>query len=477
MSDSILQRFIRGTISIGVGSIIGMLLGFASMAVAVRYVTPAEFGAFVLLQIITVFLAEVSGFGLSLAVPRFMTSTEDEERRWAIVNSALYFRIGVIVLISSSILSLRPWLASWFETPLLAQLILFIPLLFGLEALGKLLKAVLQGLFRFRVIGLVELLSSLINLLLIGWLVVYLHAGLLGLVYAKLFSLGIAYLIAYLAASIRHRLSLNLPVLWELLRFGFPLQVNYVMSFIFMRLDTLIIAALLGPAGTAFYEVARRIPDSLIRIYDAFRAVYFPFISNLFAEKKLETATSVLNNSVRWLSFITILGSLIALLFGNEIITLLFSEQYQASVPVFVILMIALNLTLVETTLGYSLVAIGDSDKPLIINIVRSITSLACNLALIPVFGFVGAAIANVLGNLVTIPLDMLFLSRREMPAHFWDYFKPVAIFGVYGLLFVLLGTTLPLFKIAIVLLFLTTCLILSVIRLDDLSAILAQAR
>jgi O-antigen/teichoic acid export membrane protein len=64
-------------------------------------------------------------------------------------------------------------------------------------------------------------------------------------------------------------------------------------------------------------------------------------------------------------------GTLVAVVFGRDVIRLLFSETYLPCYVPFVLLMVGLVLKVTENTLGYSLVAIGDSDKPLIVNAVR----------------------------------------------------------------------------------------------------------
>lgn len=259
-----------------------------------------------------------------------------------------------------------------------------------------------------------------------------------------------------------------------MLRLGMPLQGTYLLSFVHGRLDTLMIGAMMGPSQIAFFEVARRIPEGLMGLCEAFHAVYFPFIARLFAQGERETATQALNNSVRWMSFLTIFGALFALLFGREIVLVLFSETYLPSVPAFVILMVALNLGLVEQTLGYSQVALGDSASPFIINVVRSVASLGGNLLLIPVFGFVGAALVSVMANLAVIPLNMFFLWKRQVHAQFSPYLTPLLIFGACGLLDaggLLLIEATPLvyaFKVVLVLLFLVTCVMLSVVKRED---------
>lgn len=482
MTESLVSRFIKGTLSIGLGSAAGMILGFVSVAVAVRLVTPEEYGAFVLLQVAFTFLTEVSGFGLTMAVSKFVTSAGEDEQPWRIINTALYARILAILGTCVILYFTGSWIAWLFDSPesSLVTVIQYLPILLALESMGKFFKATLQCRFRFKWIGMVEILSSLFNLVFIGIFMISLPLGLTGLIYAKICSLFLAYLSGYLASSIRHRLVFDLSILREMLAFGMPLQFNYILSFVFMRIDTIVIGAMLGPSGVAFYEVARRIPDSLMRLTDAFHAVYFPFISSLFAQQERETATKVLNNSTRWLSFITILGALIALLFGNEIFILLFTDVYLASVPAFVIMMVSLNLTIVEKTLGYSLVAIGDSGKPVVINIVRSLASLGGNIVVIPLYGFVGAALVSVAANVLSIPLNMVFLWKREMYAKFGDYLIPILVFaacgvcGFYGAQVIgpssLLYTYL--FKVVMILVFLVICVMLSVIKQDDVTAL-----
>ena len=449
-----------------------MAMGLVSVMLVTRYLPPEEYGAFVLLQVVVVFLAEITSLGLTVSVPKFIACTESKRDKRTLVNTVICFRILTALAVSLLVLIARRLLILLYDSPLLLSLIIYLPVLLTLESLGKLLKSIFEGFFLFNRIGIVDFAAGSLNLLFIVLFVVFLDQGLSGLVYAKLISMAVSYTFAYFSNPIERKLEFDYTVLKDVLAFGLPLQLQYILGFLFLRVDTLMLGALLGPAGIAYYEVARKIPESLVRLYDAFRAVYFPSIANLFARGKHHQATKMLNHSTRWLSFLTISGALIALLLGNDIISLLFSESYLPSVPAFVLLMIELNLTLVETTLGYSLVAIGAPDKPLIANAARTGTNLLGNLLIIPASGFVGAALAKVASNLVAIPLDVLFLRRRRIYVRPEGYLKPLLIFGAFGLGFVLLGSSSLLLRIAIIVFFFLACLLLSVITRDDLAFI-----
>jgi len=445
--------------------------------VAVRYLAAEAFGTLVLLEMVATFLTVASGLGLDLSITRFIISTDDEHYKRQLINTALCFRLFTILVVSLVVFIARPALSTVFGSSLFLNLAIFVPLLFLLESSGGLLKSVLQGFCLFRRISVADFIAALVNFLLMIVFVLFMDRGILGLICARVISLSLSCAFAYCSIPTKKQLELHFGILKGVLAFGFPLQINDILTVLYQRADSLLIGALLGPAEIAYYEIARKIPDSLVRLYEAFRSVYFPLLSRLFALGEETKATKMLNHSTRWISFLTIFGALIALIFGNVVIGLLFSEKYLPSVPVFALLMVGLNLAFIEYTLGYSLVAIGDSDKPAIVNAVHTAVSLPSNISLIPIFGVVGAALANVAGNLASIPLDVLFLRRRRVNVKIEDFLKPILIFGACWLLILFLKPDTFLKNISIVILFLLTCVFLSVITKEDVVAISREAK
>ena len=469
---TLVSRIIEGTLSIGLATVSAMTLGLITTMVVVRRLPPDDFGIFVLLVVSSVFLSEASSFGLTLAVPTFIAGTEDQRQRSNLMTTAIFFRLLTIALLSAVILIARPIQLILPDSSNFLEALVYVPLLFGLDGLGKSFRTILQGSFRFKIIGSIDLLSSVSNFLLVIVFVLLLGQGLTGLIHAKVISLAASVCLAFFFILRQRMGTFRIDLLKNLLVFGFPLELQFLLNFVFLRVDTFIIGTMLGPAGIAYYEVARRIPDSINQLYEAFRMVYFPFAARLFARNEFKELGDLLNHSVRALSFLTMLGALISFLFGNEILSLLFSEGYLPSVPAFVILMIGLNLSFTENTLGYSLVDIGQSDKPLIVNLARTTISIASNLLLIPGLGFVGAALANVISNLVAIPLDLFFLHKRSLEMKAADYLKPVGMSATCALIVLVLGLNHYLFKSAMLIGYLVGCILLSVITIADMATI-----
>lgn len=477
MSETLLSKFIKGTFSTGVGNIFSLVLNLFGTMIAARHLSEDSFGAFVLVQVVALFVAQISSFGLNATIAKYITSTEDVDHRRELFNSAILFRIASIVIFCIFVLVFRKALAALFDSSLILELTVFVLPLFALESLKGLLLSALQGFFRFRRIGLTFLIDSFFNLFFLVGFIFMLDAGVFGLIYARIISLSLAVSFAYISAPISKRIEINISSLKKMLRFGFPLQINDILTFIFRRIDTLIIGALLGPADIAYYEIARKIPDSLAKLIEAFRSVFFPFISQLHSRGDRSRMTMLINNSTRFVSFAGASASLVVLLFGNEIISLLFTEKYLPSVPVFAVLMVTLCISASSNLIGTSLVAVGQSNKPAIINTVHSGVSLLANLILIPILGIIGAAFSNLAGNSVSNPLNVIFLRRSGVSINVWSYLKPILALGVCLMPILLLNPSTIMQKLLFMILFAVACGLLSVVTSEDLSTLRSEIR
>jgi lipopolysaccharide exporter len=465
------SHFLRGLVSTGFGKVTVIILGFLGLMIATRILPPEDMGAFVLIQVISLFLMELSSLGLNMAIPKFLTQLDDKpsERR-RLVNTIIYFRLfTTLIACVFAVIAAEP-LSRLFNSSMRSELLMFPAVLIALESVGKLLTNLWQADFKFRLIGVVSIVSSVVNFAAIVVCVFILQQGLWGLLYAKILSRVIAFTYGLLRTRLELRLEFDWPTLRTMLIFSFPLQISYILSFIYQRIDTILIALLLGPAQAGLYEIARKIPDSLLDGYDAFFQVYFPHASKLWAENNLKGVSTMLNTSNRWMTCIIIFGTLIAFLFGNEIITTMFSDSYQASGLTFGLLMFALALIVVDSTLGFLLIVIGDSDKPPLINTLRTILGFIGYFIFLPTMGMVGAAIVSILMIALVNPLVIYFLRRRHIDVDVMAYLKPIFLLFAFLAIWQIGGLTQVWERIVLIVLFIPVGLLFSVIPSDEIS-------
>jgi O-antigen/teichoic acid export membrane protein len=190
----------------------------------------------------------------------------------------------------------------------------------------------------------------------------------------------------------------------------------------------------------------------------------------------LKRAARLLNDSIRLVSATSILGTAIVLLWGEDLIRLLFSERYLPSAPIFTLLMISLCISLVGNALGTTLVAIGESNKPPLINLIHTTASLSGNLIFIPAFGITGAAIVSLAGPIMTNPLNVFFLLRRKLDVWVMSYLKPFLVFGGWIVLAVWLKPSGFIEKMSLIVLLLSTFIVFSIVTRNDLQTLLTES-
>src|SRR5262249_47402453 len=152
-----------------------------------------------------------------------------------------------------------------------------------------------------------------------------------------------------------------------------------------------------GPASVAYYAVATRIPDALQRLAESYLAVFFPTMSAMLARGRGDEAGQLLSRSLRLISFATALVALIAVLFNQEIMILLFEQKYAASGWGFAVLMVGFHIIFTMNLMGYTLTAAGQSMRSFGASLVQAVANIAGNVLLIPSLSFIGSALADML--------------------------------------------------------------------------------
>ena len=477
MRDSLLSHFVGGTVSIGLGKALTMVLGLIGTMIVSRHLPAEDLGQYLLILLFAEFLEQISGFGLFMALPHFITAEKDEHLLSSLINSALGFQFCVIIVVGSLATLFHAPITSLLGSSPVAGLVLFVPLMFFLQSATRLTQSALQGFMRWSRIGVSNAITGVTRFVLVIILIVVFKAGILGLMAAEIGAQAGGLVFAYTGIPIQKRIEIDPHMIRKMLKFGFPLQLNDILTIIAGRVDTLIIGILLGPADVAYYSIANKIPSMINQIYITFRQIYFPLLSDLYRKGDKKRVSQLLNVSTRLVSFFTTLGVLIAALFGREVIVLFFSERYLASVTVFTLVMFALSMSLLDYTLGVSLVAIGDTDKPALINIADTAISLAGNLFFIPILGVPGAPLADLAGRLVTNPLNVFFLRRRDIEVHVVNYLMPFLNLSIHIVAIAILQPVTIMERIPFLVTFLAASLLLSVASIDEIIALLSEVR
>jgi len=471
------RSFARGLFSRGFGTIFQVSVGVITLAVVARVITKNEFGVFALINVVVSFLQMAGSLVLQgLSVTKFIAGAKEEETG-EIVSTAITSTVYIFLALGSLCLFLGLAVRAFMKTPFPVTFIAAVLVLFGLVLIEQLLLKILQGFKKYGKMAMAQVLTSCLRVTLVLFILLVLRWGFWGLMLASVLAAAGGIVYSFRALGMRAGFHVDRELLRRMFRFGYPLGLNEILTFVFMKADRMLVGGLIGPVQVANYEVATRLPDTGRNLYGAFGEVYFPNMVELIAEKDSGNAEKLLNHSLRGIGFLCLLATLISAVFAKEIISILFSSKYLESAPGLYLMMFALAINLSANVMGLTLVAAGQSDKPAKVNVVRASINLAGSLILIPRFGYLGAVYATIVSSLIANPLNIWFLKRAAIRVEPVDYLKPLIIFLGCWIPFAVFGWTAMTPRIAVVAGFLALCGFASVIRKQDLSILLDMIR
>jgi O-antigen/teichoic acid export membrane protein len=130
---------------------------------------------------------------------------------------------------------------------------------------------------------------------------------------------------------------------------------------------------------------------------------------------------------------------------AGDVVSTLFGAEYQESLYVLQIVIWVVPFMYVSEFLGYTVVVQGDEAKVARSVVISTAVNVTMNLMLVPVYGYVGAAIMTVLTEVVLVG-QYVWLLRDSLRAMQWkrSFLHPLLASAAMGLMAVMLRPYLP---------------------------------
>ena len=405
--DSSLKTVAKGTAIVFAGNIIGLLLGFATKVLIVRYTTQAEFGIYSLAVALVSIFSLISTLGLQQGAARYISVLRgDEERTKAVAASALQIGIAtglasfLILYFSSEFISKRIFNISEF-TKALRIVSLSIPFAVVVNIFISIFRGygIIKPKVYFQDLGrpLIFLLSILI--------LIALGLPFISILYAYVFSIAIVaislLLLAYKKLDI-HIFDIKAGNLKkELLSFSTPLLSVGLMWMIFNWTDTLMLGYFRGAEDVGLYNVGIALAKLLIFPLGALAFVFLPIAGDLYSKNLMPELKRTYQVLTKWVFSITLPVFLIFFLFPEVVLTFIFGERYAGAALILRILSLGFMFHTFMGANGMTLMVLGKSKILMWIALFGAVLNVLLNYSLIPLYGVVGAAIATTVSYFV----------------------------------------------------------------------------
>ena len=198
----------------------------------------------------------------------------------------------------------------------------------------------------------------------------------------------------------------------DYIRHGFLFTILMAANVIYNKIDIIMLEKMIGSTEVGYYSGATKFIYPFMFISSAFMTAIFPKLAKYSEEK--DKFKSIQNLALLYLGAIGIVLST-SLYFGADLIfQLFFADKFDASIPVFKILVWYLAIVFIYGTISNSLVAKNRVKFLVYLNLIMIILNVVLNFFLIPVYGAKGAAIATTTCEVLILVSAVLYWRRIE---------------------------------------------------------------
>lgn len=313
---SVIDQIFRLVVTIGVTAFLA------------RYISPAEYGLFAMVTIVTGFLSIFKDFGLGNAII-FKTDITDREINnifWVNNLFALFFG-GVLIICA-------PYIAEFYDEQKLISLARAMGFLFIIGSLASIPDALIRKNIDFKSL----FTRNISNLLLSGLaasIFAYLGFGVWALIIQSFVSIVAGTIVSYKMVKWRPKLTM---IKWVTLKpffsYSLPLFGENTINYWVRNVDNLLVGKILGEETLGHYSRAYNLMLLPVRqISGAVMRVVFPAFSLVKDDKNKvwDNYKKLLNIT----SFITFPLMATMFLLGEEIILLVYGPLWTESIPMF----------------------------------------------------------------------------------------------------------------------------------------------
>lgn len=418
---SLKKQTFKGIKWTSVSTISTTVLQILQIAVLARFLTAEDFGLMALVQVLLGLSLIVVDAGISNAI------IHKKEISHVQLSSLYWLTVGCGILLFGAMFATAPWIAVYYNQPMLGELIRIMSFSFLVLPLGQQYRFLLQKQFCFNVIAKVEVVASLASFVL-AVVLAYLNFGVYSLVYSAFLRVVLVSLLFFVRGLRIHRPSfiLRFGDIKEFIRFGlFQVGENFI-NYFNTQLDIIIIGKLLGANVLGVYSLAKTLVMRPAQVINPIiTRVTFPVMASV--QSRIRALKVIYLKTIKYVSLINFPVYVLMAVFAKETVLILFGPAWLEAVPILRILSVFGLVRATGNPVGSLLLAKGRADLGFYWNLALFFI-IPITVYLASGYGIIGVCIGLLsLQILLTFP-NYFFLVRKIAKAGMVEYFLNIFI-------------------------------------------------
>jgi len=416
------------------GGIIASILEFFTEVRLARRLTDQGFGHWSYVQSVIIYLLLIMDMGLAVYGAREIARYREKAGEFIANIVAMKILLALVILLFFSAVIMLLDMPFEMKILYIGGALLLIP-----QALNP--EFIYQGFERMAGIALWRISNFLFYFILVFflirdrsslWTVPYYKAG------AGIVSVVILWLLVKKIITLPRFSDLNFKVWPGYIRIAVIMALSFVIINVYHTFDTLMLGVFTTPETVGWYNAAYKVILQFVGLAIIVQVVFGPVFSRQ-RDNPAELAGTVNYFSILLMIIAGLVCGLVFLM-SDQIILLLFEQSYVNAIEILRLLSVSLLFVFIQFIFTSPLLYCGFEKVYLISMFAGAVVNITLNFILIPLFGYVGAAVATIISNVIIGLAGYYFLkSRLVIPGNVFrtilniGLLTSVSVFGITG--------------------------------------------
>lgn len=411
MSD--VQRLTKDIFFKSISNVAVIFLGLATSVLLNRYFGKNSYGLLVLVFTVTGFVSSFSGLGslptLNRYIPAFTKSEKYDKHSevFHLIITGFIFQMLGLIIFGIAIFFATDYIAlTFFKKEEMIPLLRIGVFYFIGFCLVNFTFQVFQGFQKWKKESILSFIYPLLYLILmLIFFFAFKSNNLTSVLYCNIYAAVTTITLALTSipketiAPLFRKISFHKIIenSKRIKTFGIPLLINEVNFFAVMWFDKLILGKYRSTEEITYYYIAFAFVNALTILFKVLTTVLMPYIATIEVTDYIMIQRKF-RLIFRWFMHLAIVVSLPTFFLIKPLITLLYGSDYAPAITAFRLLLAVFILRALLNPCGMFLVNVFNKTKhSAALGTCLSVTTIALNLIFIPKYGFIGAAVANLI--------------------------------------------------------------------------------
>lgn len=420
-----MKTLVKNGLYISLFTLVSFPISYAIRYLLSNNLTLADFGLFYALISFFDMIQTFNDFGFSEAqayfIPRYLEKQRIDKVKSTILAQLLN-QVGTTLVISIAVLFGAEWIAGTiFHSPQAAHLVRLFVLYFLTKDFLLNVKNIFFSFQEAHIYGVQETIRMVCTILLLVIDVKFIRFDLEYVTWAWIFAYAAMAIGYFIFLVIRHAKVLRAQhyplkkIYKEFFPILFPIFISNNMAILFSTGTETLLAFFKGVVDVGLYNVAKPIANLSLALAVPLSNLLKPYVSQVEERQDHEHISRLVTTIMNTGTFLLLPFILTIVFYSKESVVFLFGEKFIEASNIVKLISIEVFL-LIMTNFIYSIVfGLGLQKKRAMVIFASSMVTLVLSLVLIPSFGPIGVALANI-GYSFVAAAGGLFIIYQKVP-------------------------------------------------------------